>query len=395
MKNQACNIYIALWCLYYLQGTLYSSGSVISRFLLAVLLIVSLYYFLFANNRYKIPNVLKMLSCLILIWTVYGVIHIIIGDGGRSYIYLKNIYCALLPVFPFYVFARQGQLDESVIRRWGVVFLLIGIAQFYRFRREALAAIAEAGRDSEETTNNMGYVLLSLFPLFPLYYKKPIVQYAIIGVCMIYVLLGMKRGAIIIGIIALLWLLYVQNITYRKSNKQLLRNLLTIVLLVFAVYYIQKLLVFSDYFNVRLEQTLEGDSSGRDRIYGNLLNGYLSETNPFLLMFGNGAVATYRLYGVYAHNDWLEIAINNGFWMIVLYLTYWIIMYRTLRRSKKNTTCYLILSLFFIIYFAKSFVSMSYSSIQIYSTCPLGFALATYLDTGSFTESKENGSFGS
>lgn len=372
------NVYIFLWCLYNLQGTLYASGSYISRIILAVILMISIYYFVFANFRYEIPKVLKVLSWLVLIWTVYGFIHILYGTGGRRYFYLKDIFSSLLPVYPIYVFVKQGKLNADVLRNWGIVFVLIGIAQFYRFEREELAAIMESGGSMEEITNNSGYIMLSLLPLLPLYYKKPVVQYVLLGIILFYILIGMKRGAIIIGVFAVLWMFYNQRKINKGTTKQLLRNVLTIVIFFVMIYSVQKLLITSEYFNFRLEQTLEGKTSGRDGIYSLLLSGYLNQTSIFALLFGNGAFATLRLFRVYAHNDWLEIAINNGFWMIVLYLVYWVIMFRTVLRVKQNIVCFLIIGLFFIIYFFKSFISMSYFSIPVYATSALGYALAVY-----------------
>lgn len=38
------NIYTIVWCLYYMQGTLYPEGSAISQGLLALFLLMSVYY---------------------------------------------------------------------------------------------------------------------------------------------------------------------------------------------------------------------------------------------------------------------------------------------------------------------------------------------------------------
>ena len=143
-----------------------------------------------------------------------------------------------------------------------------------------------------------------------------------------------------------------------------------------AVYWINTLLENSDYFNTRIEKTLEGDTSSRNELYGVFLNHYLRETNIWRFLFGNGADATIKISTNYAHNDWLEIAINNGAVMLVLYLIYWIVLFRTARKAKGNAVCFMMLNLYFIIYFLKSWFSMSYASIPIYASSALGYALA-------------------
>lgn len=76
----------------------------------------------------------------------------------------------------------------------------------------------------------------------------------------------------------------------------------------------------SDYFNHRIEQTLEGDSSNRDVIYGGLIIHFLDETNALKLFLGNGAQATLKIHGGFAHNDWLELLINNGIIGALIYI---------------------------------------------------------------------------
>ena len=380
MRKYICFIYISLWCLYYLQGVVYMSGGLISRLLLLILMIITIYYFFYAHNNYRLPKVLRYVSVLVAIWTLYGAAIILTGSSSNRYIYLKQIYCSLLPVFPFYVFTKQGNLTLSGLQRWSVLFLLLCILQFYRYRFETLG-ITPGDVDSEgELTNNMGYMLLSLFPLIPVYNKKPFVQYVFIGIISYYIVLSMKRGAMLIAAISLLWFFFVSYKFGRFSTKQLWRVLLLLLLLFAGIYVVQNLLLSSDYFNYRLEQTFEGDSSGRDVKYNELFRYFLYSNDASSFLFGNGANFTLKQFGGYAHNDWLEIAINNGLWMVLIYLIYWIVFFRSVQKSKNNTIIFLILSLYFSNYFLRTFVSMSYSSIAIYASTALGFALAQYDD---------------
>ena len=144
-----------------------------------------------------------------------------------------------------------------------------------------------------------------------------------------------------------------------------------------AIYVFQQMVLTSDYFNYRLEMTYEGDSSGRDLLYDNYIKFVFSQSNIIHLLFGNGADATVRILGEYAHNDWLEMAINNGLVAVFLFLLYWIVMLKAIIKTRKvNSICYLMMGTFFIIYLMKSFYSMSYNSTSIFASSAFGFALA-------------------
>ena len=183
------NIYLGLWCIYSLQGLLYSSGGWISRSVLAILILVSLYYFFYANLKYKLPSVLKVLSIIVAVFSIYGLIRIIQNEQItitenyytiKSWDYLKNILMSLLPVYTIYVGTKRNELTETGLKRWLIVFLLVGIIDFYSANAINLAAARASGSMREEFTNNSAYTILSIVILIPLLYKRPLLQYLFI-----------------------------------------------------------------------------------------------------------------------------------------------------------------------------------------------------------------------
>ena len=100
-------------------------------------------------------------------------------------------------------------------------------------------------------------------------------------------------------------------------------------------------------------------------------------------MLGSGANATINIAGNYAHNDWLEIAVNNGLIGIVIYVVYWISLFKTCRNAKLYPKYYLILTTFIIIVFMETLFSMSYNSQPIYITSVLAWVLASLQTTQS------------
>lgn len=389
MKSKTiCNLYISFWCLYNLQGTLYETGSILSRVLLGILLIVSLYYYALVSFTFYIPKSLKLLSVLIAIWTVYGVFRLLFGggtggiiDAAQPFEYIKAIYISLLPIYVFYYFSRKGIITEKYLFWWFFAFLIVALSDYYENKQRELEFLAQIGSSREEITNNAGYIILSLFPLLSLFQKKPVVQYSILGVCMWLILMGFKRGAIIAAIICAVWMIYQslkeESKIKKKSYRRIFtRVLLTVGIIFVAIYAVQYVMQTSDFFVLRLDATREGDSSNRDYLYGMMYNYLVNEQNAFTLLFGNGADATLRIFSVYAHNDWLEIAVDNGLIVVLLYLFYWISLIKLFINGKKPSMPAMMLGMFVIIYLFKTMFSMSYNSIPMYATCALGYALA-------------------
>lgn len=369
-----CNIYILLWCLYYLQGSLYNSG-VINQIMVFALLIVSVYNFIIVLRNYQLSKFLKASTLLVFLFVLYGIIPIVFGDeysDVSNFDYLKKVLISILPIYSFYLYSKRGYLSEDSLRRWAVVFYCVAIYSFYfdqSIREDALESAAGI-------TSKKSYFVLSLLPLVPLFKKKIVIQYILMGIVVIFLLMGMKRGALLIGMIAETWLLW--QLMFKKgtgANKRLLSMVLTIALIWLFVYSVGYYLSTNDYFNQRMEQTLDGNSSSRDIIYQDGINAFFNNNTIFGFLFGHGANSTLKIIGAYAHNDWIEIGINNGFVFILVFFVFWLRLYKLSRKTNKNTTAYQIITLFFLIYFIKTFFSMSYNTFSFFSTSVFGLAL--------------------
>ena len=144
------------------------------------------------------------------------------------------------------------------------------------------------------------------------------------------------------------------------------------------VYYIyQSMMDSSAYFQARVEDTLEGDSSGRDNIYAFFFEYYMEETTTEQQLVGLGANATLDIFGQYAHNDWLEIAINQGLLGLIIFLVFWLVFFAVCLRKHPDSRIRTTLCMLFAIFFLKSFFSMSYRSFTLYSNIVLGYCIAT------------------
>lgn len=385
-KLNRCDWFILVFVIYYLQGVLYSSGGAFSTGLLGINLLVS---FGCAMKIWQMPHnppYIKGLNLLVLMFSIYGFALILMnpstvhyrvsGFSMSSYNYIKSIYLSILPIYAFYYFGLKGYLTAERLRWWAVVFCISSVVSYYYNMQQALEKLMEIGSLREEITNNVGYMFLSLIPVWVLFRKKPLLQYIGLAFCMAYIVMGMKRGAIAVGGVVVLYLIL--NIIKKSKGKQkIIVILLTAALAVAGVYFVIDMMSSSDYLLQRIEATIEGNSSGRDSIYSFFWT-YFTEMADFVhYLFGRGANGTLEIYYNYAHNDWLEIAVNQGLLGIIVYAIYWKNFYSTWRQST-NIEAKTILALVGIIYFAKTLFSMSYGDMTYVCTSVLGYALATY-----------------
>ena len=369
-----CTFYYILWCLYNLQGILYASGTAISQGLLAILVVWS-FYIIFSNwGRLARVPYFKALGVLVAMYTIYGILSVVVHGAMVHNVpateYFKRSYISMLPIFVSYIYTVTGKLNFETMQKWMFVFFFIGLAFFYRSKFEALDIT-----DGDETTNNASYVIMSLIPGLLVFYKKPVYLYVGLAVCVVLVVLGMKRGAIIITAVAL-WMIINQLFRIMKGKYRSMLSIAVLVGIIMLANFVGNLLETSAYFNQRIQQTIDGDSSQRDIIYNSLWRVFTEQSNVFEQLFGHGAWGTRELAHAEAHQDWLQILIDNGLLGIVFFINYWIKYFKETRNIYRHNLSRLGLKLFFLMYFAKTFFSMSICSVTIFASTFIGFYLA-------------------
>lgn len=382
-RINACDIYIVLWLLYSMQSVLLRGvGGYFSITILLLLVFVSGYHMIKTLTESFDNKYLRSLFILLVLFTIYGTILILSGQTIRfrqsgnvysNFDFLKKIFISLLPIYSFYYFSRKKMIDEKRIVIWAIVFLVSAIVMFLYYQSRAILL---ADDEDYEFTNNQGYLILALLPIIPLLGKRLFLQYTYLAICFVFIVLGIKRGAILAGTLCAIWFIWTSLKTVSKRQRNWLL-FLSIVFVSIGVFVVIRMLNESVYFSYRVQQTLEGNTSGRDKLYRVLWHHFLEETNLLKILIGNGANSTLTFATNFAHNDWLEILINHGLVGVVIYLIYWIQFYKTWRRSRYNSRLYLSIGMVFIIFFLESVFSMSYNAMPIYSTFCLGYCLGS------------------
>lgn len=374
-----CNLYMALWGLYYIQGVIYPMGSLIPRTCLVFTLLITLIYWIKAMKNYRLPQPLRLMNVLVFMLFFYAGFYQIIGDfairnfDGEIYTgigAIRSLIGSLLPVFPVFVFTIKGYLNRKSVRVWTIVFIVVITFQFFAYE---VAKKAMSIYDTDGLTNNIAYYFVAIVPMVFLFSKKKILMYFVLLYILCFLIYGMKRGAIMIGILAILYIVFKD---YKNSTfgKKLLIILLFSGVVFYMSYYIANLASSSVYFQYRLEQTLEGSTSGRDSYYESFWNAFVNEQSLIKILFGGGYYNTVRINGNLAHNDWLEILINQGILGVSLFFAYWLSWANYIRRLKR-TEYFPVMVCFCGIFILKTFFSMSITDTLIYGMLPAGYCL--------------------
>ena len=376
-----CSLLICTWILYSFHWFEVAPGSTIDSLanpLLAFNLVVSLYIIFGPLYKQHLPLYFNAVKVLLIWFSIYGIIAIVLGGEVYSQhgnlspgSYLIGILRSFLPMYAFYYFTKRGLLNDAMMKVWFVVLLLVFI-----YFNLSFSAIKMLDSNRDGFTNNLGYLFASLIP-FVYFFNKKIIQIGLLVVLMAFVVLSMKRGAILVGVLATL--LYVFWTFKNAKGYQWGLAILAFAIVGFmAAHYLEMLYEDNAYFQMRIESTLEGDSSNRDLISSSLIHWYLYDANIFEKLFGAGADATLRVYGLFAHNDWLEIMVDQGAMGIIIYLWYWFMFYKNNKKFAKGSLEYMVLTTILVTCFSRCFFSMSYNVIPISTSLLMGYCLAQY-----------------
>lgn len=377
-KLNRCDFYICINCLFSLQGYLYPQG-IINQFLQLIILVWSLHeVWKIILSEKTIPPLLRRLNLLVVLFSFYGILALMIGyygnfTGRPKYLYLQRTLTSLLPIYVYYHYAIKGYLKESHIRIYLFPLLLVAIVNYYKDLNEM---ILESLSGRVEFTMNVGYEFLSLVPIICMYYKRPLIQYLFMLFLMYWIVICMKRGAMLIGIICALYFLW-NTVKNTSSLKKIVSLAMATATMYLGYRFFLSMLANSDYFLLRYESTLEGNSSGRDEIYSNLLSGMLENFNLFEWMFGRGGYSTFSVAGEMAHNDWLEILCNNGIIGLIIFSMFMLSFFNTVKNSRKNVSNYLYVSFFmvFFITLVRTLISQSIMVLTDVQTMMIGYCI--------------------
>lgn len=360
MQNKLL-ILVVLFTVYYLQGALYPSGSIVSQGILLIYLLFGIYCFVKAFSNRATPSCVMIWSAFFLMQglcflispkEVVGMKNEAIGRVA-TFNQFKEIATFMLTLLIGYYYSYRNKTSEKYIFWFGIIFFLSSIVQYYYSLSQLMM------KYGEETTNNAGYMMLTVVPYLSIVFKRKRILGIIMAVVIVaFVMWSAKRGALMCLAGAALFALFY----YLKTHKVRLKTILGITLLLLVVgYFVYQQYLDNEYLQSRMEATMEGKSSNRDVAYSQLFNHWLNETNPFLFLFGNGTAQTITVWGNYGHNDWLELLIDNGLVGALVYFAMFVATISYIRKARLSKLNKLSAYLCVLILFMQSCFSMGFS----------------------------------
>ena len=372
-------IYVLIYTFYTLAFSL-SMSTILIRIGYISYYVMSVFYFFKIITQSSHSRFVKSLTLMVAIIFIYGILLIIQGSSSwlttmPTTTFLVVHLESILPIYAFYFFGRNEKINPTWFALIFILFFLDAYLLYYHNRMMQFEKLLNA---DEGFINNTGYAWAALLPVIVFLDKKKFLQYISIALVMLFVMLCIKRGAIVISIVGIVYFIF-KSMNKAKASQKVLILMISIILGYFILQLFNSLIESNDLFAMRFERTLEGDSSGRNDIYSFFLNYLFSAENGMHIFWGNGAFATVRLRGIEAHNDWLEYAIDMGILGLLVYAFFWVSVWKNYYFCSKNgvdNQVLLAMGMVIIMNFIRSFISMSFDNLFFFSAAVIGYTMA-------------------
>ena len=368
MRNKITlpNLILLLILLYHSQGWLYTSGSIISRSILLVWLAISLLYalrYLFGNKKDIISNTIFVFWLMNVCYWLFSEKQVYSFDGYFSlstFDNFKNITTGFLTYFPFKYWIEKKYINETHLKYFSVILFFVIIIGFYWSNYVSLL-----DTELDSVTNNFSYKFVLLFPLLGLFFNNRVI-YVFLALSLYFVVIGSKRGAILCIFIQTLLFFYFK-LKDLPRHKKIQGSIIFLLMFLLVTSFVIKTYNSNIYLQKRMEQTIEGDASGRDELYSDALLVY-SNGDSFELLFGHGMCKSVSLIGNYAHNDWLELLLDNGALGVILYFLFFVALISVFVKKRRYISVKFRFMYFVVLipWLMKSLVSMGYTSLDLY-----------------------------
>lgn len=268
---------------------------------------------------------------------------------------IESVLIVMMPIYTFYYYGIKGKLTKKHIIWFSLIFLVLSIPMFY-YSAAAMMEKYSWIEEYNDTTNNKAYFFVQCCVFLPLIGKNKILSAVVVAIIIFFLILGVKRGAILCFVCILPF--YLKFLL--KGIKWYAIIIVTVGFFIMANWMID---YFSnmDYLFTRIEETREGNVSARDRIYGGIIDYYLGpNSNIFTLLFGFGFCAAVDMVGALAHNDWLELLAGFGLMGLLLYVLF-VFSVISIYKKTEDKALKLSIGIAIIMWIIQASVSMAYS----------------------------------
>ena len=278
----------------------------------------------------------------------------IIGNVS-TFLQFKGIAVFSLSFFIAYFSAYKANISDKQLVIIGLLFFALSTIRFFYDQSQLLIYFGREG-----ITNNAAYMVISALTFLPIIFNK----YKMLGIFILFlsiflIINGLKRGAIVCLAALIIFSLWY----YKKYIKWGFKSyIFTFLFILGCTVYSVDIYKSNKFIQRRIEKSIEGDSSGRMEVYAEFWEYWKGDSN-LTFFLGNGMSRTVSINGNYAHNDWLELLINNGLCGALVYLLFFVSLLRFINRM--TLPLHLKCAAYFclIIWILKTLVSMGYTDL--------------------------------
>jgi hypothetical protein len=359
---------------YFLQGVLYESGSMVSQTTKSCILLIGLVFFVKSFGISSKNNVIVFMLLFAILNIIYWAFsvhnyHFVspIIHEVKDINTINNLISTLFILFLFFItynLSRANVINDKDMRTFFIVMLLISVVMYFRTLHD-FNELKGLQKLNMEITNNGAYNFVHLLPFLFFFHKKRFWQFVFFTVCIAFIIMGIKRGAMICGVVFIFYFLHTQT----KRVQLYKKVLLSIGIIAIVSFLSFHFLAGNEYFQMRLETTMIAggtDASARNWMYPALWNYWLNCGNFFNYLFGFGFYSSYEIIGVEAHNDWLELLTTAGLLGVLIYFGLFHSIYRVTHENFPDSVYKNILYSILLIWFLKTLFSMGYTDLGMF-----------------------------
>lgn len=378
-QNQLAITTFGILILYYLQGILYPEGSFLSQGLILIFLLIGIYFYckILTKAHLQTPVKIWIVFCAVQIITFLISPKFVIGTKYEAigvtstFSQFKNIAAFSLSIFIGLRIGKQNSSSKLIAKIGLVLVGLCVLRYFYTLSqlRELLG--------NKDVTNNAAYNFVTLIPFLPIMFShyKRLTIFSIF-IIISFTIAGAKRGAIVCLAVSLIFIFVWSYKKYGFSLKKFALGILAVISIGgFIVYRYQQ----NQYLQHRMEYMEKKGIGAREVGYTVLFDHWVEDKNLFTQLFGNGSTQTVTVWGNFAHNDWLELLIDNGLLGVILYASFFISSISFIVRNRMDLNSKLSCYLFLLIWFCKTCFSMGYTGLwNVFPMLLLGIEWGKY-----------------
>lgn len=347
------NLLFFLLVLYLLKGALYPTG-IISVAIASVESLLCLYLSILTLKFTHRCNIITILYAIFLLVSVCFILSpkSVQSDRGSlaTFAFFRSFCGALLPSFAMYYLTRKGEVRLKLLHLFFYIFYISAIITFFY---ETLSLMVET--NNENMTSNSAYRFVYLMPfVVMLRGEGKILSLWIIAITI--AILSAKRGTIL-GMSLEFIIYYFWR--FKVSKNKIIYIIVALFICAIGWHFLYEYYLANPFLQMRLEGTLEGNTSGRDYLTDKLLV-HIFNGGIFELIFGSGFANTVNIAGNYAHSDWFEMFIDCGGIGLILYASFYFFLILSIFHTR--TPWRNLLTLIFIAFFPSSFFSMVFFS---------------------------------